>query len=80
MEYLRGVISQAEIQASRLETAMKKLRRWLIFYHFDEDDKPTIVYEDGAILLKWHDSKLTMQDIVKLMEEVGYITKDNFIL
>jgi|GEM_PF-5713595 len=43
--YLRGVISNTEIQASRLETAMKELRRWLIFYHFEEDDKPTVVYE-----------------------------------
>jgi hypothetical protein len=76
--YLRGVISNTEIQASRLETAMKELRRWLIFYHFEEDDKPTVVYEDGEVLLKWHDNTLTMQDVTELMEEVGYITKDNF--
>lgn len=78
--YLRDVISNTEIQASRLETAMKELRRWLIFYHFEEDDKPTVVYEDGEVLLKWHDYTLTMEDITRLMEEVGHITKEDFIL
>lgn len=77
---LRSVISQTEIQASRLETAMRELRRWLIFYHFEEDNKPTVVYEDGEVLLRWHEYTLTMQDVTELMEEVGYISKDNFEL
>lgn len=78
--YLRGVILNTEIQASRLETAMKELRRWLIFCDIEEDDEPKIVYEDGEILLKWRDSTLTMRDVAELMEEVGYISKDNFDL
>ncbi len=32
---LRSIISNTEIQASRLEDWMKELRRWLIFYRFD---------------------------------------------
>ncbi len=75
---LRSIISNTEIQASRLQDWMGELRRWLIFYHFEEDDKPKVVYEDGEVLLKWHDYTLTMQEIIELMEEVGYITKDNF--
>ena len=78
--YLRGVISNTEIQASRLETAMKELRRWLIFYRFEEDDKPTVVYEDGEVLLRWREYTLTMKDVADLMGEVGYISKDNFLL
>ena len=77
---LRSVISNTEIQASRLEDWMKELRRWLIFYHFEEDDKPIIVYEDGEVLLRWHEHTLTMQNVTELMEEVGYISKDNFEL
>ena len=77
---LRSVISNTEIQASRLEDWMKELRRWLIFYHFEEDDKPIIVYEDGEVLLRWHEHTLTMQNVAELMEEVGYISKDNFEL
>lgn len=75
---LRSVISNTEIQASRLETWMKELSRKLIFYRFKEDDQPIVVYEDGEILLRWHEYTLTMKDATELMEEVGYIDKDNF--
>lgn len=75
---LRSVISNTEIQASRLETWMKELGYWLIFYRFKESDKPIIVYEDGEVLLRWHKHTLTMQDVTELMEEVGYISIDNF--
>lgn len=77
---LRSVISNTEIQASRLEDWMKELRRWLIFYRFEEDDKPIVVYEDGELLLRWYERTLTMQDVTELMEEVGYISKDSFDL
>lgn len=77
---LRSVISNTEIQASRLEDWMKELRHWLIFYRFEEDDKPIIVYEDGEVLLRWHERTLTMQDVTALMEEIGYISIDNFEL
>lgn len=75
---LRSVISNTEIQASRLETWMKELSRKLIFYRFKEDDQPIVVYEDGEILLRWYEYTLTMKDVTELMEEVGYIDKDNF--
>lgn len=77
---LRSVISNTEIQASRLETWMKELGYWLIFYRFEEDDKPIVVYEDGELLLRWYERTLTMQDVTELMEEVGYISKDSFDL
>ena len=77
---LRSVISNTEIQASRLEDLMEELRYWLIFYRFEEDDKPIIVYEDGEVLLRWHEYTLTMKDVIFLMEEVGYISIDNFYL
>ena len=77
---LRSVISNTEIQASRLETWMNELRCWLIFGHFEEGDRPIVVYENGEVLLRWHEYTLTMKKVTYLMEEVGYITKDNFEL
>lgn len=77
---LRSVISIIEIQASRLEILMKDLRRWLIFYHFEEDDEPIVVYEDGEVLLRWHEYTLTMSDVTDFMEECGYIIKEDFEL
>lgn len=77
---LRSVISNTEIQASRLETWMKELGYWLIFHRFDEDDKPTVVYENGEVLLRWHEYTLTMSDVTGFMEECGYIIKEDFEL
>lgn len=77
---LESVISNIEIQASRLETLMKELGYWLIFYQFKEEDQPKVVYEDGEVLLRWHEYTLTMKDVTELMEEVGYISKDSFEL
>ena len=76
--HLRSVISNTEIQASRLEDWMKELGYCLVFHRFDEDDKPTVVYEDGEVLLRWHEYTLTMNEVTELIEEVGYISKDNF--
>lgn len=75
---LRSVISNTEIQASRLKTWMNELRSWLIFGHFEEDDRPIVVYEYGEVLLRWHEYTLTMNEVTELMEDVGYIDKDNF--
>ena len=77
---LRSVISNTEIQASRLETWMNELRCWLIFGHFEEGDRPIVVYEDGEVLLRWHEYTLTMNKVTYLMEEVGHITKEDFEL
>ena len=77
---LGSIISNTEIQASRLETWMKELGYWLVFHRFHEDDRPIIVYEDGEVLLRWHEYTLTMNEVTELMEEVGYISKDNFEL
>lgn len=77
---LRSVISNTEIQASRLETWINELRCWLIFCGFEEGDKPIVVYEDGEVLLRWHEYTLNMNDVTYLMEEVGYISKEDFIL
>jgi hypothetical protein len=77
---LGSVILNIESQASRLETWMKELGSWLVFYRFKDDDKPIVVYENGDVLLRWHEYTLTMKDVTELMEEVGYISKDNFEL
>ena len=77
---LGSVILNIESQASRLETCIKELERWLVFRRFEEDDEPIVVYENGEVLLRWHEHTLTMKDVTELMEEVGYISKDNFEL
>lgn len=77
---LKDIILKTKIQASIFESLMKELSHKLIFYRFKEDDRPIVVYEDGEVLLRWHEYTLTMNEVTYLMEEVGYISKDNFEL
>ena len=77
---LRSIISNTEIQASMLEDWINELRCWLIFGHFEEGDRPIVVYENGEVLLRWHEYTLTMKKVTYLMEEREYITKGDFIL
>lgn len=77
---LKDIILKTKIQASIFESLMKELSHKLIFYRFKDDDKPIVVYENGDVLLRWHEYTLTMKDVTELMEEVGYISKDNFEL
>ena len=77
---LGSVISNTEIQASRLEDWIKELERWIVFRRFEEDDEPIVVYENGEVLLRWHEYTLTMSDVTGFMEECGYIIKEDFEL
>ena len=77
---LKDIILKTKIQALIFESFMKELSRKFIFYRFKEDDQPIVVYENGEVLLRWHEYTLTMKDVTELMEEVGYISKDNFEL
>lgn len=78
--HLESVISNIEIQASRLEDWMKELESWLVFHRFEEDDEPIVVYENGEVLLRWHEYTLTMSYVTGFMEECGYIIKEDFEL
>ena len=77
---LGSVILNIESQASRLETWIKELERGLVFRGFEKDDEPIVVYENGEVLLRWHKYTLTMSDVTGLMEECGYIIKEDFEL
>ena len=77
---LGSVILNIESQASRLETWIKELERWLVFRGFEEDDEPIVVYENGEVLLRWHEYTLTMKDVTGFMEECWYIIKEDFEL
>ena len=75
---LSGLVLDIETQISKLEDSMKELNNWLVFRNFEEDDEPTIKYENDIIVLKWHNKILTITDVMSLMKEVGYITKNSF--
>ena len=77
MERIIKLIFQVSEQASKLQDAREELEGSLVFSRF-EGEKPRIVYEGGAVLLRWNNSSLCAIEFVRIMKNVGYITKDDF--
>ena len=79
--YLRTVVKQAEADANRLSASLQEVERHLVFRGFQEDDMPQVTICGGdEIILVYNGSEIHAPNFIKIMEEVGYITKDNFIL
>lgn len=77
MERIIKLIFQVTEQASILQDVIEELEGSLVFSRF-EGEKPRIVYEGSAVLLRWNRSSLCAIEFVRIMENVGYITKDDF--
>lgn len=79
--YLRKVVKQAEAEANRLSIYIREIERHLVFVGFQEDNKPQVTICNGdEIIAVYRGSKIGAPTFIKIMEEVGYITKDDFIL
>lgn len=79
--YLRTVVKQAEADANRLSASLQEVERHLVFRGFQEYDTPQVTICGGdEIIAVYNGSEIDAPTFIKIMEEVGYITKDDFIL
>ena len=79
--YLRTVVKQAEADVNRLSASLQEVERHLVFRGFQEDDTPQVTICGGdEIIAVYNGSEIDAPTFIKIMEEVGYITKDDFIL
>lgn len=79
--YLKAVVMQAETDANRLSASLQEVERHLVFRGFQEDDTPQVTICGGdEIILVYRGSEIHAPTFIEIMEEVGYITKDDFIL
>ncbi|WP_311378430.1 hypothetical protein [Alloprevotella tannerae] len=78
---LRTAVKQAEAVANRLSISLQEVERHLVFRGFQEDDTPQVTICNGdEIIAVYNGSEIDAPTFIKIMEEVGYITKDDFIL
>ena len=78
---LRKAIKQAEADANRLSISLQEIERILVFRGFQEEDMPQVTICGGdEIIIVYNGSEIGAPTFIKIMEEVGYITKENFIL
>nr|DAW03025.1 MAG TPA: hypothetical protein [Caudoviricetes sp.] len=79
--YLRAAVKQAEVDANKLSASLQVVERHLVFRGFQEDDIPQVTICNGdEIILVYRGSEIDAPTFIEIMEEAGYITKDNFIL
>lgn len=79
--YLRTAIKQAGTDANRLSISLQEVERLLVFRGFQEEDMPQVTICGGdEIILVYRGSEIHAPTFIDIMEEVGYITKEDFVL
>ena len=78
---LRTAVKRAEAVANRLSASLQEVERHLVFRGFQEDDIPQVTICNGdEIIAVYNGSEIDAPTFIRIMEEVGYITKEDFIL
>lgn len=77
---IRNLVKIAEQKESELSIALQAIEKELVFSGF-QDEEPNVSMCTGCeIILEYQGSELDIKKAIELMEEVGYITKNDFIL
>ena len=78
--YLKAAGMQEDTDANRLNISLQEVERHLVFRGFQEDDTPQVTICNGdEIIAVYNGSEIIAPEFIKIME-VGYITKEDFIL
>lgn len=77
---LRKLVKRAEEIENELSGALQNIERALVFRDF-QDDMPIVTLCNGCeIIVVYHGSEIDIKGAVEIMEKVGYISKNDFIL
>lgn len=77
---LRKLQKVAESKESELSIALQNIERHLVFHGFGSEVPNVSMCTGCEIILEYQGSELDIKNAIELMEERGYITKDDFIL
>lgn len=76
---LRNAIEKAEKKANEANIALQAVNKYLTFKGFNEEDTPELSMCSGdELILEWHGGEIDRNIIIDYMENVGYITPDDF--
>lgn len=77
---LRKLVKRAEEIENELSGALQNIGKELVFRGF-QDDIPNVSLCGGSeIIVEYHGSEIHINTVIELMEKVGYISKNDFIL
>lgn len=77
---LRKLVNVAESKESELSFALQNIERHLVFCGFGRKIPHVSMCTGCEIILEYQGSELNIKNAIELMEERGYITKEDFIL
>lgn len=79
--YLRKAVKRAESEANKLSVYLQDIERCLVFCGFNEKEQPQVTMCSGnEIIAVYRGSEIDAPTFIEIMEERGYITKEDFIL
>lgn len=78
--YLRTVVKQAETDKNKFISDLQEIERHLIFHKFGEETPKVGINGDFEIFLNYNGKYMYSDEFIERMEEVGYISKEDFIL
>lgn len=77
---LRKLVKRAEEIENELSGALQNIGKESVFRGF-QDDIPNVSLCGGCeIIIEYHGSEIHINTAIELMEKVGYISKNDFIL
>lgn len=75
---LRNLVKRAEQKESELSIALQNIEKELVFRGFQNETPNVSMCAGCEIILEYHGSEIDIKKAIELMEEIGYISKDNF--
>lgn len=77
---LRKLVKKAERIEDELSGALQNIGKELVFRDF-QNDMPNVSLCGGCeIIVEYHGSEIDIKEAIDIMEKVGYISKNDFIL
>lgn len=77
---LRKLVKRAERIENELSGALQEIGKELVFRGFQNEEPNVTICGGCEIILEYHGSENHINTAIELMEKVGYISENDFIL
>lgn len=77
---LRKLVKRAEQKESELSYCLQDIERHLVFHGFGSETPNVSMCTGCEIILEYQGSEISIKKAIALMEEIGYINKNDFML
>ena len=78
MMYIKAIVMQAETDKNKFISDFQEIERHLVFYKFGDEHPKVGINGDFEIFLNYNGKYMYPDEFIERMEEVGYISKDDF--